>query len=102
MLAVQSGSRTGVYQRREEFENRFFAEQMEQDPFFREKVLRAAALTGWFGLERPRFPRSWFLAACRALRIDPRAVSYGLRYGRRGNYIRRLRRLRGLKATEPR
>ena len=105
VVIFQTGSRPGVYARREAHENRRYFERIRREPDFRERELAAMPLSPprrWWQRWRPlstlpvRAAHKAVYTVALALRRDPYAALLLLRGKRKGAHIDRLRRLRGL------
>lgn len=105
VVVFQTGSRPGVYAKREAHENRRYFERIRREPDFRERELAAmpaAEPRRWWQRWRPlstlptRAAHKAVYAVALALGRDPYAALCLLRGRRKGEHIDRLRRLRGL------
>lgn len=99
VLAIHSGGRSNVYAQREFEENEYYWKRMCVDPSFREDLLGRVAVD--LSARKHVFRwREWGrLLVSRTLArlgLRPMRMWYRLRYGRRGEFINRLRRQRGL------
>jgi glycosyltransferase involved in cell wall biosynthesis len=101
VLAVLSGTRTGVYATGEFHEQRDAFERMVSEPEFRERELARVAIAATARAAAPRTgPIGWLHAGRRlildALDIPPSGLRLWLRYRGKGGLIHDLRRRRGL------
>jgi len=104
VLTIPSGERPGVYARREDHENRHWAERMREAPgLLREEILGEVALElaarrslPTLSLSAKRILRWLGYGPCLRLGVHPRALRNALRGRRRGWGIQELRRIRGL------
>lgn len=105
VLTLPSGSRPGVYARREDHENQHWALRMREDHrLLREQILGAVALElaarrslPTLALSAKRIWRRLSYGPCLRLGLHPRALRNFLRGRRRGWGIQELRRIRGLR-----
>jgi glycosyltransferase involved in cell wall biosynthesis len=104
-LAFPSGNRPGAYSRRDASEIALWHGRIRDEPDFREKLLARMVLTQ--GREDSRLWRSLWRVVREWVRgrwceflagrgIEPRAVQFFLRYGRKGGWFAPLRQSRGL------
>ncbi|HKQ99853.1 MAG TPA: glycosyltransferase [Pyrinomonadaceae bacterium] len=104
VVAITSGTRRGVYANREAWENQLYFERIRDEPDFRARELTSITLnyeTPWLrwypaGTLVLRALRNLLVRACVAARLDPIAVRNFFLYFRKGKFIDRLRRIRGL------
>ncbi len=109
VLAVQSGARQDVYRLREDYENAYYAQQMRDNPRFREQILAQIALQLTGRAVAPKIHFS-FIRALRKLiylpalwlGVHPRAIRARLKGRGKGAVIDELRRLRGLESLRRR
>ena len=105
VLTIPSGERPGAYARREDYEIRYYAERMREDPrLLREQILGAVALELAARSSHPGLPlsakrifRRLCYGPCLRFGVHPRALRNFLRGRRRGWGIQELRRIRGLR-----
>jgi glycosyltransferase involved in cell wall biosynthesis len=105
VLTLPTGERPGAYARREDHENRFYAQRMRDDArLLREEILGSVALElaarrsqPRLGVSAKRVFRALGYGACVRLGVHPRALRNLLRGRRRGWGIQELRRIRGLR-----
>ena len=103
VVAVESSNRPGLYAKREFLENEALYNRLVSEPDFRERESTAIARNyaidsldlGVAALLK-RSLVNLIKRAAIALHFNPRGVMNLLRYGRRGGFIERLRRERGL------
>jgi glycosyltransferase involved in cell wall biosynthesis len=104
LVAIYSGSRQGVYAKREAWENQLYFDRIRNEPDFRTKELTSIAINyetpwhRWYPAHTLilRAFRNALVKACLAMGLDPIAVRNFLIYFRKGAFIDRLRRRRGL------
>lgn len=106
VVQISSGNRRGSYSNRDEHEHLVASRALEQEQAYREALLTAIAQdasplrTALQPLVHVRRGLSaLFWRACVAAGIPPASAVHVLRYGRRGGFIRHLRRTRGLTPT---
>lgn len=109
VLAVQSGARREVYLRREEHENAHYAEQLQNNPRFREQILAQVALQLAGRAAAPKIHFSFNRAIRKLiyrpalwLGVHPRATRSWLHGRGKGAVIDGLRRIRGLEPLKRR
>lgn len=102
VVAILSGGRRNAYAERQSAEHERVARALESDPRYIESLATSAALAisreARYGLAAP-LVRAAKYASYRILSaagIHPMSVHHALRYGRRGGFLDRLRRTRGL------
>lgn len=103
VLALPAGARAGSYATAASPEHDYFGAQLAANPDFRARALERAALGAERELRRHRVIRAlrWHamrpvFAAAVALGMHPFAPYFALRYGRRGNIVKAIRRRTGL------
>lgn len=104
VVAVPSGTRRGSYANREVRENQHYFDRIRTEPDFRERELTAVATNfetpwlRWYPAPQLllRALRNALAGACLAARLDPVAVRNFFIYFRKGAFLDRLRRRRGL------
>ncbi len=104
LVAIYSGSRQGVYAKREAWENQLYFDRILNEPDFRTKELTAIVTNyetpwhRWYPAHTLilRAVRNALVKGCVALGLDPIAVRNFFLYFRKGAFIDRLRRRRGL------
>jgi glycosyltransferase involved in cell wall biosynthesis len=106
VLLVPAGGRAGSYARRDSPEHDLLAQRLRDDPRCLERILEEAALSeAREHFLHHRYPPLWSLARRTLLRpiysllarlgIHPLSLPMALAYGRRGGFIRSLRRISG-------
>jgi len=104
VVAILSGGRRNSYSERQFLEHQRYAEMLRQDPLFLETQLSALSveLTRQMNLGIGRHLRRALKNTAREalimMRIHPVELRHRVLYRRRGGFIDRLRRTRGLKA----
>jgi glycosyltransferase involved in cell wall biosynthesis len=104
LVAIYSGSRQGVYARREAWENQLYFERIRDETDFRAKELTSIATnyeTPWHRWYPAhvlilRAARNALVKGCVRVGLDPIAVRNFFLYFRKGAFIDRLRKRRGL------
>jgi glycosyltransferase involved in cell wall biosynthesis len=108
LLAIQSGNRPNSYRDRQYLEHTHLFDAMKL-PHYRERIVTAIAHechATLYGLPQRSdiklVRRKLLFTLCRLFNANPGAVANRLRWGRKGEQINILRRLRGLGNYEPR
>jgi glycosyltransferase involved in cell wall biosynthesis len=108
VILVQAGGRAGSYARRISAEHDLLAQRLQDDPRCLERILEEAAVNeAREHFRHHRYPPLWSLARRTLLRpvyalltrigIHPLSLPMALAYGRRGGFVRHLRRITGAK-----
>jgi glycosyltransferase involved in cell wall biosynthesis len=108
VILVQAGGRAGSYTRRISVEHDLLAQRLQDDPRCLERILEEAALNeAKEHFLHHRYPPPWSLARRTLLRpvyallarmgIHPLSLPMAIAYGRRGGFVRKLRRVTGAK-----
>jgi glycosyltransferase involved in cell wall biosynthesis len=105
LVAIYSGSRQGVYARRDARENQLYFDRIRNEPDFRTRELTSIAINfetpwhRWYPAHTLvlRALRNTTVKICVAMGLDPIAVRNFFIYFRKGAFIDGLRRRRGLK-----
>lgn len=106
VIIVPAGGRAGSYARRTSPEHDLLAQRLQEDPRCLERILEESAVNeAREHFLHHRYPPLWSLARRMLLRpvysllaqmgIHPLSLPMAIVYGRRGNFIRHLRRITG-------
>lgn len=106
VILLPAGGRAGSYARRVSPEHDLLAQRLQEDPGCRERILEEAAVNeAREHFLHHRYPPLWSLARRTLLRpvyallarmgIHPLSLPMALAYGRRGGFVRNLRKITG-------
>jgi glycosyltransferase involved in cell wall biosynthesis len=106
VVALPSGFRPGAYTQPGADEHQLYFERIRTEPDFRARELTQIVTNyhtpwlRWYPVRAllRRAAKNIVINLCRALGLDPVAVSLSLRYRRKGGLVDQLRRIRGLEA----